>query len=66
MGVKGNVGSDIALVANFSVWKTSGIWVMYAGGSTERAHSEARNLFVVFKSTRGYIKMCRDQTIELY
>ena len=31
LGVKGNVGSDIALVANFSVWKTSGIWVMYAG-----------------------------------
>ena len=31
LGVKGNVGSDTPLVANFSVWKTSGSWVMLDG-----------------------------------
>ena len=31
LGVKGNVGSDIPLVATFSFWRTTGIWLILVG-----------------------------------
>ncbi len=39
MALKGIVGSDIPLVATFSFWETSWIWVHLVVGPSGRGHS---------------------------
>ena len=45
LGVKGSVGPDTPLVANFSVWKTSGSWVMLDGVRLGEGPREVKNVF---------------------
>ena len=44
LGVKGIVGSYIPLVANFSVWETSGISGILVRGPTGRGRREVKNV----------------------
>ena len=45
LGVNGNVGSYTPLVANFSVWKSSGISGILVGGPTGRGQREVKKVF---------------------
>ena len=45
LGVKGIVGSDIPLVATYSIWDTSGIWLVFFGGTDWERSQKVQNVF---------------------